>query len=120
MTLEEYKQRIKECLLIGRGESEAERLYKQYEKDIPNFYEECWTAEGATAGIVMGYYPDQKEEGKISLEEYKLEVKECLRKAVGENRTERLLKLYDDEDLKRYLQEGWSPAGAATAMCMGD
>ena len=54
----------------------------------------------------------------MNLQSYKQRVKECLRNSIGEEETDRLIILYE-EDFPMFLEENWSPEVTATAMLMG-
>ena len=54
----------------------------------------------------------------MNLQSYKQRVKECLRNSIGEEETDRLMILYE-EDFPKFLKENWSPEGAASAILMG-
>lgn len=55
MTMEEYVARIRECLDKNVSAEEAERLMKEYEKDLQDFLDKGWSPEGATTAMIMGY-----------------------------------------------------------------
>ena len=57
ISLEDYKKRVYDCLLKYQNNTtqEAENLMKEYEEDLPRFYEENWKAEAVACGMDMRY-----------------------------------------------------------------
>ncbi len=55
MTLEAYKQAIKDGLVKEVGKKEAERLMQEYEPDFNDFHKNGWRIGGAIAAIIMGW-----------------------------------------------------------------
>ena len=57
MSLEDYKQKVFDCLIKYQNCSirEANNLMTEYEEDFPEFYEDNWTPEAAACGMVMRY-----------------------------------------------------------------
>ena len=61
----------------------------------------------------------KKMEQKMTLEEYKKKVEDFLNKNSNDSTgTMKLMKEYED-DLPKFLADGWEPEVAATAMVMG-
>ena len=57
ISLEDYKKRVYDCLLKYQSCSiqEAENLMKEYEEELPDFYEENCKPEVAACGMVTRY-----------------------------------------------------------------
>ena len=57
ISLEDYKKRVYDCLLKyqHRTIQAAENLMKEYEEDLPMFYEENYEPETAACGMVTRY-----------------------------------------------------------------
>ena len=57
ISLEDYKKLIYDCLIKYQNytSQEAEDLMKEYEEDMPEFYEENWPPGAAACGMVMRY-----------------------------------------------------------------
>ena len=56
VTIDEYKENIRKCLLDRCNEREAEQLMKLYEEDIDSFLnEKNWTPGTAAFAMMMGY-----------------------------------------------------------------
>ncbi|MBE6371850.1 MAG: hypothetical protein E7055_07215 [Lentisphaerae bacterium] len=57
ISLEDYKKRIYDCLLKRQNCSirEANNLMKEYETDLPEFYEENCKPEVAASGMATRY-----------------------------------------------------------------
>ena len=57
MSLEDYKKLVFDCLLKYQSCSiqEAENLMKEYEEELPDFYEENCKPEVAAFGMVTKY-----------------------------------------------------------------
>ena len=57
ISLEDYKKRVYECLLKyqHRTIQAAENLMKEYEEELPDFYEENCKPEVAASGMAMRY-----------------------------------------------------------------
>lgn len=57
ISLEDYKKRVYDCLLKYQNCTiqEAESLMKEYEEDLPMFYEENYEPETAACGMAMKY-----------------------------------------------------------------
>ena len=57
ISFEDYKNRIYDCLLKYQNCSirEAKELMKEYEDDLPDFYEENWEPEAAASGMAIRY-----------------------------------------------------------------
>ena len=57
ISLEDYKKQVCDCLMKYQSCSiqEAENLMKEYEEDLPGFYEENWKPEAVACGMAMKY-----------------------------------------------------------------
>ena len=57
ISLEDYKKRVYDCLLKYQSCSiqEAENLMKEYEEELPDFYEENYKPETAAWGMAARY-----------------------------------------------------------------
>ena len=55
MTFEEFKQRVKECLMSPGTSTSAEERMNRYKDELPTFYEEKWTPGEVAAALIMGY-----------------------------------------------------------------
>ena len=57
ISLEDYKKRVYDCLLKCQNWSirEANNLMKEYETDLPEFYEKNYEPEAAACGMAMRY-----------------------------------------------------------------
>lgn len=57
ISLEDYKKKIYDCLIKYQNCSiqSANDLMKEYETDLPEFYEENWPPEAAACGMAMRY-----------------------------------------------------------------
>ena len=57
ISLEEYKKQVYDCLLKYQNYTiqEAENLMKEYEEELPDFYEENYEPEVAACGMSMRY-----------------------------------------------------------------
>ena len=57
ISLEDYKKLIYDCLIKYQNytSQEAEDLMKEYEEDMPDFYEENYKPETAAWGMAMRY-----------------------------------------------------------------
>ena len=57
ISLEDYKKRVYDCLLRFQHRSiqTAEDLMKEYEEDLPMFYEGNYEPEAAACGMAMKY-----------------------------------------------------------------
>ena len=57
ISLEDYKKRVYDCLLKyqHRTIQAAENLMKEYEEELPDFYEENCKPEVAACGMAMRY-----------------------------------------------------------------
>ena len=57
ISLEDYKKQIYDCLLKYQhcSTQEAENLMKEYEEELPDFYEENCKPEVAACGMAMRY-----------------------------------------------------------------
>ena len=57
ISLEDYKKRVYDCLLKYQNYTiqEAENLMKEYEEELPDFYEENCRPEVAACGMAMRY-----------------------------------------------------------------
>ena len=56
MSLEEFKKKVEENLIIVAGEKEAKETMKLYEEYFPIILEEGWTVEGITPALLMRFY----------------------------------------------------------------
>ncbi len=56
MTLEEYKEKIRQNLKIVAGEKKAQQVMKNYEFDFSTIYQENWSVEEITPAILMNLY----------------------------------------------------------------
>lgn len=56
MSLEEYKKKVEENMIIVAGEKEAEETMKLYDEYFPTIYKENWTVEGITSALLMRFY----------------------------------------------------------------
>ena len=54
MTFEEFKQRVKQCLMSPGTSTSAEEKMKLYNDELLQYYEEKWTPGGAAAALIMG------------------------------------------------------------------
>ena len=54
MTFEEYKQKVKECLMSPGTAASAEERMKLYEDELPQFYKDNWTPGTVAAALIMG------------------------------------------------------------------
>ena len=57
MNLEDYKQKVKECLMTTHKHTtrEAERLMTLYEDDFPEFLNDKWKPSVAASAMIAGY-----------------------------------------------------------------
>ena len=57
ISLEDYKKLVCDCLMKYHycTIQEAENLMKEYEEDLPDFYEENWKPEAVACGMSMRY-----------------------------------------------------------------
>ena len=55
MSLETYKQKVKECLMKNGNSTYAEERIKLYENEFPQFLKDKWTPGGVAAALIMGY-----------------------------------------------------------------
>ena len=56
MTLEEYKKKVEENLILVASLKEAKEIMKLYEEDFPTILKENWTVEGITPALLMRLY----------------------------------------------------------------
>ena len=54
MTFEEFKQRVKQCLMSPGTSTSAEEKMKLYNDELLQYYEEKWTPGVAAAALIMG------------------------------------------------------------------
>ena len=55
MTLEEFKQKVRECLLKSGTPTYVEKRMKLYEDEFPQFLEDKWEPSAVAAALIMGY-----------------------------------------------------------------
>ena len=57
ISLEDYKKQVFDCLLKYQNYTiqEANDLMKEYETELPDFYEENWKPEAAAWGMATRY-----------------------------------------------------------------
>lgn len=56
MSLEDYKQKVRECLMRNRNYTTVadEELMQRYEDDFPEFLADKWEPSAVAAALIMG------------------------------------------------------------------
>ena len=55
MNFEDYKKKVRECLMKNGTSTYAEARMKLYEDELPQFFKDKWTPSAVAAALIMGY-----------------------------------------------------------------